>query len=68
MKTEEYIVRFTVGGNILSYEEYSGFPAANLLESEILINSVISYAKIGARFMNADIKDYCLATPMDQSE
>ena len=33
-----------------------------------MINSVISDAKVGARFMTADIKDYFLATPMDRPE
>ena len=58
LKTEEYRVRVTVGGNRLSYEDDSGSPAANLLETKVLINSVILDAKSGAQFMTADIKDY----------
>ena len=38
------------------------------METKILINSTISDAKDGARFMSADIKDYFLATPMEQAE
>ena len=56
LNTEEYIVRITVGGNRLSYKEDSGYPAANLLETKVFINSVISDAKSGAQFMTADIK------------
>ena len=68
LKTEEFRIRITVGGNRLSHTEDSGSPAANLLETKVLINSVISDAKEGARFMTADIKDYFLATPMARPE
>ena len=68
LKTEECRVRTTVGGNILSYEEDSGSPSANLLETKVLINSVISNSKSGAQFMTADVKDYFLATPIDWPE
>ena len=34
LKTEEYRVRITVGGNRLSYDNDSGSPAANLLEKK----------------------------------
>ena len=33
-----------------------------------MINSVISDGTTGARFMTADIKDYFLATPMQQAK
>ena len=65
LKIEECRVRITVGGDRLSYDNDAGSPAANLLETKVMINSVISDAKAGARFMTADIKDYFLATPMD---
>ena len=35
-------------------------PAANSLETKILLNSVISGRKDGARFMTIDIKDFFL--------
>ena len=54
----------TVGGDRLSYENDSGSPAANLLETKVLLDSIISDASKGAKFMTADIKDYFLATPM----
>ena len=61
-------MRITVGGNWLSYNEDSGLPAGNLLETKVLLNSTISDATKGARFMTANIKDYFLATPMDKAE
>ena len=61
-------MRITVGGDRLDYNDDAGSPAANLLETKILLNSVISDAHKGARFMSADIKDHFLATPMDHPE
>ena len=68
LKSAPYRVRVTVGGNRLSYDDDAGSPAANLLETKVLLNSTISDAEQGARFMTADIKDYFLATPMAQAE
>ena len=68
LKTEEYRVRITVGENRLTYEEDAGSSAVNLLETRVLINSVISDAKNGVKFMTVDIKEYFLATPMDRPE
>ena len=68
MKDEPYRVRITVGGDRLDYEDDARFPAANLLETKILLNSVISDAHRDARFMYADIKDHFLKTPMDKPE
>ena len=58
----------TVGGDKLSYDEDPGSPAASLLEIKIMLNSVISDAKQGARFMGLDLKDFFLATPMARPE
>ena len=55
-------------GDRLKYLDDVGSPAANLIETKLLINSTISDAKDGSRFMSADIKDYFLATPMKQSK
>ena len=46
----------------------AGSPAANLLETKILVNSTISDARKGAWFMSADLKDFFLATPMEGDE
>ena len=61
-------MRITVGGDKLTYPFDSGSPAANMVETNLLVNSVISDAPQGAKFMPADIKDYFLATPMARSE
>ena len=56
------------GGDKLDYIEDIGSPVANLLEIKILINSTISNAKKGARFICIDIKDYFLAILMKNPE
>ena len=43
-------------------------PAASLLETKIVINSVISDAHKGARFMTADLKDYFLQSTLLEPE
>ena len=68
LKTEPHQVRITVGGDRLTYAADAGSPAANMLETKILINNVISDASKGARFMSADLKDHFLATPMEGVE
>ena len=52
----------------MTYNADAGAPAANMLETKILVNSTISDAKQGARFMSADLKDFFLATPMEGYE
>ena len=68
LKTEKYRVRLTVGGDKLPYPDDPGSPAASLLETKLIINSTISDAHKGARFMCADLKDHFLASPMDKPE
>jgi hypothetical protein len=68
LKSQTHRVRITVGGGRLSYPEDAGSPAANILETNFLINSVISDAKKGARFMSADVKDFFLNSPMQRPE
>ena len=65
LKSEPNCVHITVGGDRLTYNSDSGSPAANLLKTKLLINSTISDASRGARFMSADLKDFFLATPME---
>ena len=68
LKSEPWRVRIVFGGDKLTYKEDPGSPAASLLETKILLNSVISDASKGARFMSLDLKDFFLATPMEQAE
>ena len=58
LKDEPYRVRLTVGGDKLDYFGETASPTANLLETKLLINSVISDAHKGARFLGIDIKDF----------
>ena len=55
------------GGRLL-YDAYSGSPATDLLETKVLLNSVISNTKDGATFLSMDLKDIFLYTPMHRPE
>ena len=68
LKSEPWRVRLVVGGDKLPYEDDAGSPAALLLETKLLVNSVISDAKRGAKFMSLDLKDYFLMSTMDTPE
>jgi hypothetical protein len=68
LKSEKHRVRLTVGGDRLDYNKDAGLPAASLLETKLIVNSTISDAKKNARFMCADLKDFFLATPMEDPE
>ena len=67
-KADKYCIRLVAGGDKLSYDQDPGSPTASLLETKLLINSVISDASKGARFMSCDLKDFFLASPMDKPE
>ena len=58
LKEEKYRTQLMIGGDVLEYAEKSSSPAASLLETKIIINSVISDTHKGARFMTSDLKDY----------
>ena len=58
LKSEPNRVRLTVGGDRLDYESDAGSPAASLVETKLTLNSTISDAHRGARFMSADLKDF----------
>ena len=64
LKSEPWRVRIVVGGDKLPYHEDANSLAADLLERKILLNSAISNAKRGARFMCLSTKDYFLPAPM----
>ena len=50
LKTEQWRVQCVAGGDKLFYPNDPASPAANLLNTKILLNSTISDAKRGARF------------------
>ena len=68
LKTETHRVQLVVGGDRLAYDEDTGSPAASLLETKVLLNSVIGDAAKGAKFMTCDIKNFFLSTPMLKPE
>ena len=58
LKTEQHRIRLVAGGDKLPYFDDAGAPAASILETKILLNSVISDASVGARFASFDLKDF----------
>ena len=68
LKDEKYRVRLTIGGDKLDYNNETASPAANLLDTKILINSTISDANKNAKFMTIDIKDCFLMSPLPPGE
>ena len=68
LKEEKHRVCITVGGDRLPCTQDAGLPVADLLETKILLNSAISDARKGARFMSLDVKDHFLVTPMANPE
>ena len=67
-KPEPWRIRIVVGGDKLHCPYDTGSPAAGLLETKLLLNSVISDAVNGARFFSIDLKDFFLASPMLEKE
>ena len=67
-KPEPWRIRIVVGGDKLNCSYDTGSPAAGLLETKLLLNSVISDAINGARFFSLDLKDFFLASPMREKE
>ena len=63
LNQKRWRTRLVISGDKLPYYDDAGSPAANLIKTKVLLNSVISYAHHGARFMILDIKDYFLASP-----
>ena len=63
LKQEKYRVRLTVAGDKLDYEHDATSPAASLIETKLLLNSVIPDSSRGARFMTLDIKDFFYKLP-----
>ena len=68
LKKETHRVRLTVGGDKLDYNFDAASPAASLIDTKLLLNSVISDSAKGAKFMTLDIKDFFLQTKMEDPE
>ena len=52
------------GGDKLGYHDETVSPTANLVDTKILINSTISDAYKGAKFLSLEIKDFFLMSPL----
>ena len=63
LKTETHHCRLVVGADKLKYDNETAAPAANLLETKIMINSVISTNK--AKFLTVDIKDFFVVSHVE---
>ena len=58
----------TVGGEKLDYHDETASPTASLIETKLLVNSMISDHKLNnAKFCSIDIK-YFLTTPVERAE
>ena len=68
LKKEKFRVRLTLGGDVLEYDGNASSPAASLLEAKLLINSTISDAHLGAKFMSIDLKDFFLQSFLEEPE
>ena len=54
----------TAGGDKLGYPGDASSPTVAILDANIHINSTISDAKRGARYMCMDVRNFYLSTPM----
>jgi hypothetical protein len=63
-KTETHRVHMTAGGDQLDYPGDASSPAVAMLDAKLHINSTISDAHKGARYLGIDIKNYYLGTPL----
>ena len=69
LKREKVRGRIVVGGDTLNYEFDPVSPAVSLLETKLLLNSaILDHKSKNWTFSSADLKDFFLATPMDQPE
>ena len=64
LKDEKWRIQCVVVGDKLPYDTESGSPAANMLETKLLFNSIILDASNGAQFYSMDLKDMFFHTLM----
>ena len=67
-KDDKFRTRLTICGDRLDFFGDSASPAASLLETKLLLNSVISDSHRAARFMTIDIKDHFLPSDLPEHE
>jgi hypothetical protein len=63
-KKETHRVRCTVGGDRLDYPaDNASSPAVSMLDTKVHLNSIISDAHKGARYLCMEISNYYLSNP-----
>ena len=68
LKSEPFRVRMTVGGDKLEYPDETASPAALLIETKLIINSVISdHSKFNSKFCAIDLKDFFFKNTYDKT-
>jgi hypothetical protein len=65
-KAKNTRIRFTVGGNLLTYNGNASTKTADLTTVKIVLNSIVSTP--GAKCLTADLKDFYLNTRLDKCE
>ena len=65
-KQDPYRIRWTVGGNRITYDGCKYTPNAELTTVKLLLNSIISTPN--NKFMSLDLKDFYLNTPLQKYE
>ena len=68
LKDEQWRVRLVVGVDKLVYSSNTGSPAKDMVETKLLLNSIISDPTQTARFATMDLKDMFLHTIMTEPE
>ena len=64
LKPKPFRCCLVADGDKLEYEADASSPVASILETKILVNSVITETDKNAKFMTIDLKDFFLASPM----
>ena len=68
LKSETFRVKMTVGGHKLDYPDETASPVASLIETKLIINSVISdHANHNSKFCAIDLKDFFSENTHDQT-
>jgi hypothetical protein len=65
-KAKSKRIRYTVGGNLLTYEGNASTKTADLTTCKILFNSIVSTP--GCKCLTADLKDFYLNTRLETNE
>lgn len=68
LKSDPWRTRLIIEGDRLDYEGDSVSPAATILDTKLILNSVISDCDKGAHFLTLDLKDHFLQTLMKDPE